>query len=70
MTKTTANSPKVGDIVTYRTIGGEYRRVEIEIIGDETKNGRPVFDAILLDATNDGSLPGDLVWGYVADIVR
>ena len=47
---------RVGSIITYRTFGGEIRRVTVESKEDDIKNGRPGFDGQVRD--------GEWCWGY------
>ena len=59
---------EVGDIITYRAMGGELRTVEVTEKDENIKNGRPGFDGRM---PNDGGPEGELeVWGYDAQIVR
>ena len=55
--------PKVGDIVTYRPFGGGTRRCKVIGWEADIKNGRPGFDATLVDGDLGDGL-GSGVWGY------
>lgn len=58
--------PKIGDVVWYRTFGGELRQVKVTGIDREGKNGRLVFDGQLMGDGNHGKM----VWGYFGQIGR
>jgi len=62
---------KVGDIIEYRTFGGELRKVKVEIKEEDVKNGRPGFDGTIIDMANkDNKILQDSVWGYDSQITR
>lgn len=64
---------RVGDIIAYY-VGGEYRRVELNEVSADIKNGEPGFAGYLLDMegerrydtgwTSDATKPLE-VWGYL-----
>lgn len=53
---------KAGDTIVYNSFGGS-RTVVVTDRYEDVKNGRPGFDAHLLDD------PSALVWGYDAQIL-
>jgi len=55
--------PHVGDILEYAAFGGEVRRIRVEAVEDDIKNGRPGFDGRLVRPTR-GMYAGETVWGY------
>jgi hypothetical protein len=55
--------PEVGDVLEYRTFGGDLRRLTVEEVEDDIKNGRPGFGGPVEGSDFDG-------WGYDDQIVR
>ena len=58
------NYIKPGDLITYRTFSGEYRKVTVTNVTDDIKNGRAGFDGIIV------GWPTDYVWGYNTQIIE
>jgi archaeosine-15-forming tRNA-guanine transglycosylase len=58
----------VGDVIKYITYDDTYRVVKVTGIEPEGKNGKDVFDGIVLD-TNGNTPPGNEVWGYHYQVV-
>jgi hypothetical protein len=66
---------RVGDVVKYRTFGGQLRRVRVTRKEADVKNGEPGFDGKLLDTIERGALVKasawhEEVWGYDRQIVE
>jgi hypothetical protein len=61
---------EVGDVIAYQTFGQEIgaRIVVVTAKEADIKNGRPGFDAVLIDGT--GSMSFMPVWGYDDQIVK
>lgn len=53
----------VGDVIEYRTFGGDIRRVRVTFKSDDIKNGLPGFDGDLVNGKGT-------FWGYDDQIVR
>jgi hypothetical protein len=58
---------EIGDVIEYRTFGGDLRIIIVEGKDDDVKNGRPGFDGRLV---NEKSGQSGGVWGYTEDITR
>jgi len=53
-----------GSVIEYEAFGGVRRRVKVETVEPDVKNGRPGFDGVIVSAPA-GDLPaGQSVWGY------
>lgn len=57
----------VGAVIEYRTFGGGLRRVRVDDVDLDIKNGRPGFSGEMVGAEGD-ELAG--VWGYCDQLVR
>ena len=61
--------PRLGDVIEYRPLGGgPTRRVVVDEVEDDIKNGYPGFGGHLV--TEDFTEPTASVWGYDDQIVR
>jgi hypothetical protein len=60
----TAEQVQVGDVIIYRTWGGENRQVTVTLVSSDIKNGRAGFEGIVI------GWPADYVWGYCSQIVK
>jgi len=60
----TALDVQVGDVIIYESFGGERRKVLVDEVSENIKNGRAGFSGSLV------SNPDDFVWGYCDQIVR
>lgn len=58
-----AHSYGVGDVIEYRPFGGGTRRVLVDLVEDDIKNGRPGFDGRVVGSNAS-------VWGYDEQITR
>jgi len=64
---------EVGDIVKYGTYNGATRLVKVTGIEKAGKNGKDVFDGILIKKggdNSDSSPIGQSVWGYIAQVTQ
>lgn len=57
-----------GSVIEYTPIGGGSRRVKVETVDSDIKNGRPGFDGIMLGITDEPT--GEFVWGYCYQVTR
>lgn len=57
---------KIGAIVEYETFGGGKRRVILDEVSDDIKNGRPGFGGEIVTGPDRGMS----VWGYADQITR
>ena len=62
----------IGDVIEYSPFGGGLRRVLVDEVDVDIKNGRPGFSGLELEA---GATSGDAeyssgVWGYCSQVVR
>lgn len=58
---------RVGQVIWYDDFGGNRRRVRIESLHEDIKNGRSGFDGKWLNGAFEGGFDG--VWGYCSQIV-